>query len=225
MSNLCYSIKNLSEAIQDVDVKNGIITGYFAAFDNIDSDNEIFLPGSFKKTIRERGLKGANRILHLRQHNTREPLGKPHVLKEDNKGLYFESRISKTSYGIDTLQLYQDGIYTEHSVGFRIIKEEREEDKPTKILEVQLWEGSTVTWGANDEATFVGFKEEAVIDKIDALTKALTNGNYMDDTFALLEIELNQMKSLLVKEPSDDDTPGQIAELFGVFNDNMRGFL
>ena len=224
MSNLSYLVKTFPDTIKDIDIKSGIITGHFAVFDNIDSDNDIFIPGSFKKTIRERGPNGANRILHLKQHNTLQPLGKPMILKEDKKGVYFETKISKTSFGLDTLQLYQDGVLTEHSVGFRTIKEELEEDEPTKILEVMLWEGSTVTWGANEEAVFTGFKEDEVISKIDVLTKALKNGHYMDDTFALLEIELNQMKSLLIREPSND-TPGEVADLVDAFNCNLQSFL
>lgn len=225
MPNVSYLVKNFTGTTKDVDIKNGIITGYFAIFDNVDSDDDIFIPGSFRKTIRERGPKGADRIMHLLQHDTWRPLSKPQVLKEDKRGVYFESKVSGTSYGKDTVQLYADGVYTEHSVGFVTIKKEQEEDKPTKILEVKLWEGSTVTWGANQEALFQGFKENEVISKIDILTKALKNGNYMDNTFALLEIRLSQMKSLLIKEPSDDDTPGQVADLVDVFNSNLQDFL
>ena len=224
MSNSFYLIKSFPNTIKDVDIKSGIVTGHFAVFDNVDSDNDIFIPGSFKKTIEERGPEGANRIMHLRHHNTFEPLGKPTILTEDKKGVFFETKISKTSFGLDILQLYQDGVLTEHSVGFKTIKEEAEDEEPTKILEVMLWEGSTVTWGANHEATFAGFKENEVINKIDVLTKALKNGHYMDDTFALLEIELNQMKSLLIREPSND-TSGDIAELVDAFNSNFQGFL
>ncbi len=41
--------------LKDVDEKKGVVTGYASIFNNIDSDNEIVMPGAFLKTIQERG--------------------------------------------------------------------------------------------------------------------------------------------------------------------------
>ena len=43
----------LVAGIKDADVKLGIVTGYLASFNNLDSDNDIILPGAFTKTIAE----------------------------------------------------------------------------------------------------------------------------------------------------------------------------
>lgn len=206
--NTMFQVK-INGTLKDVDTKSGIITGYFAAFDNIDSDGDVFVKGAFKKTIKERGPSGANRIMHLLQHDTWRPLGRPKVLREDSKGLYFETEISKTSYGEDAVKLYADGVFNEHSVGFNTINSEYLDEKGyNEIREVKLWEGSTVTWGANSQTPFTGFKQEDLVKRIGMLQKALRNGTYTDNTFELLEIELEQIKSHL--EPGNHSEPSAV---------------
>jgi len=195
-----YQIKNFTGTVKDVDIKSGIVTGYFASFDNVDSDGDVFRKGVFKRSIEQRGPNGVNRIFHLLQHNILEPLSKPHILREDNKGLYFESKITKVQYGKDTIQLYSEKIFEEHSVGFRTITQEFiDEEGFNEITEAKLFEGSTVTLGANAETPFAGFKLQ---ERIDLLTKAITNGEYTDDTFEFLLTELKQIRTLL--DPSHD---------------------
>ncbi|HQK52852.1 MAG TPA: HK97 family phage prohead protease [Sedimentibacter sp.] len=207
MNNEYYLTKDTSGgSIKDIDVKQGIITGYFAIFNNIDADNDIIMPGAAKKTIEENGPESKRpRIMHLLQHDIWRPLSKPSVLKEDNKGIYFESKISDTSYGRDVIQLYQDGVYTEHSIGFQLMKHDIDTEKGIrKIKEIKLWEGSTVTWGANAEALVSSVKgqktkdiTEKIIKKIDAINSAL-KGNYTDETLRMLEIELKQLQQIII---------------------------
>ena len=190
-------------SVSDVDVKQGIVTGYFSVFGNKDSDGDIIMPGAFTKTLRENGPDSLKpRVLHLLQHDTTRPLGKPQVLREDTKGLYFESRISGTSYGRDTLKLYEDGVLTEHSIGYKVVKNEPKEGA-NYLHELRLWEGSTVSWGANMEALVTGIKAEdkmviyyRLIKKLEAMSYAV-KGNYTDDTMIQLEIEIKQMQQLL----------------------------
>jgi uncharacterized protein len=201
--------KDLSDgAIKDVDTVKGIVTGYFSVFGNKDSDGDIVIPGAYKKTIKENGPDSERpRILHLYMHNAEKPLAKPTVLKEDKKGLYFESQISQTQLGKDVIQLYQDKVLTEHSIGYNIVKREVDEKTETqKLIELKLWEGSTVSWGANMDALVATVKGESMPDKstwdklitmMDALDKAL-QGNYSDDTARQLEIKFNQLRQIIV---------------------------
>ena len=206
-------------SIKDVDTAKGIVTGYFSIFGNKDSDGDIIMPGAFAKTIQENGPKSQHpRILHLLQHDIWKPLGKPSVLEEDAKGLYFEDTISKTSYGRDALQLYLDGVLTEHSIGYNVIKREVDETtETTKLLELKLWEGSTVSWGANMEALVTGMKSldkktlfDTLLKKMSALQKAV-KGNYTDETAYQLEIELLQIQQLIksLSELEPDTTQGK----------------
>jgi phage head maturation protease len=44
--------------IKDLDTKQGIVTGYYSVFGNIDSDGDMIMPGAFLKTISENGPEG-----------------------------------------------------------------------------------------------------------------------------------------------------------------------
>lgn len=209
-----FLTKDVSESIKDVDTEKGIVTGYFSVFGVKDSDGDIVMPGAYKKTIKENGPQSEHsRILHLYMHDPTQVLAKPSVLKEDKYGLYFESKISDTTLGKDVLQLYRDKVLTEHSIGYQIIKREVDEQREEqKLVELKLWEGSTVSWGANMEALVTSVKSEGkdtpawekLIEKLDALNTAV-KGSYTDDTARQLEIQFNQLKqfvvSLLTKKP------------------------
>jgi HK97 family phage prohead protease len=199
--------KTFDAIIKDVDVKKGIIEGYFNTWDIVDSDGDELMRGAFKKSIQERGPESSNpRIFHLWQHSSRNPLYRfveDGSLVEDNKGLFFKSKISKTTYGRDVLQLYDDGVVNEHSVGFITIKNGSAPEGHNRIFEGALWEGSTVTWGANMETPVTDIKSveetQAVAEKfnerIELLTKSLKDGSYTDDTFVLLELQLKQIQA------------------------------
>jgi len=197
------SFKNYDATINDLDVNNGIVTGYFSKFGNIDRDEDMIMPGAFAKSIQERGPKSNKpEIAFLWQHDMYKPLGKLVDLREDGYGLYFEAKVSDTSYGQDALKLYRDGVITQHSIGFQTIKaiEEQDGDKEVnKILEVKLWEGSAVTFGANPDTPFIGFKAytfEEKQDRVKLLVKCLKNGDYTDEMFSLIEFELLKLTSV-----------------------------
>ena len=203
-----YKTKNFISQISDVDVKSGIVTGYFAGFGNVDSDGDVIVKGALKKTIQERGANGKNAILHLLQHDTSKVLGKPTLLQEKVKGLYFETPIVPTTFGIDTLKLYEAGVYNEHSIGYQVInykkilKDNGEVDY-YKLLELKLYEGSTVAFGANSETPFLGLKgltkEDTIKNvnmRMDKLVKGLKIGDLTDDTYINLEIQLKQIQQL-----------------------------
>ena len=208
------------EAVKDVDTVQGIVTGYFSIFGNTDSDGDIVMPGAYRKTLKENGPESSqSRILHLYQHDPFNVLAKPHVLKEDKKGLYFESKISHTVLGKDILQLYIDKVLTEHSIGYQIIKSEFDEkNEVQRLTELKLWEGSTVSWGANMEALVETVKADTVtkdqwsklFERMDTLEKAV-KGNYTDETARQIEIYLKQIQQLIIslarKAEPEESTP------------------
>lgn len=192
--------KNISQGIiEDVDDVKGIVTGYFSAFNNIDSDGDVIVSGAYKKTVAENGPQGRNRIMHLLQHNPLMPLGKPTELMEDSKGLRFTSKITETSYGKDVIKLYAEGVFNEHSVGFEIIKSDNKAGY-REIREIKLWEGSTVTWGANPNTPIESMKSwdkpksEEMIAKF---CNILRNGDLTDESMIQLEIGLKQIENHL----------------------------
>lgn len=200
-------------SLKDIDEKQGIITGHFSRFGNIDSDKDMIMPGAFTKTLKE----NERRIKHLYQHDPLRPLSgiknSRLIIKEDKEGLYFESTISKTSWGKDTIQLYVDGVVDEHSIGFNTVKKEPRKDY-RELTELKLWEGSTVTWGANEEAlanTVKSVTKEVAIKKMNNVLKALRNGTYEnEEIFDLLEIYFKQLENIILDikatEPEADST-------------------
>jgi HK97 family phage prohead protease len=194
--------KNINEGVvEDVDVAKGIVTGYFSSFNTMDSDGDVITSGAYKKTIAENGYKGKNRIMHLLQHNPLMPLAKPSELMEDAKGLRFVSKITETSYGMDAIKLYAEGVFNEHSVGFEIIKADNQKGY-REIREIKLWEGSTVTWGANENTPVESFKSWSKPKSEEMITKfcnILRNGDLTDDTMIQLEIGLKQIQNHLMQ--------------------------
>ena len=216
-----YSIKSIDADIKDIDTVKGVVTGYFSSFGNVDSDGDMILPGAFKRTLAENGPGSIKqRILHLYQHDATRPVSKPSVLREDMKGLYFESTIAKTRDGMDLLEMYEKGIIDEHSIGYRVLKEQKK-DTHNELIELKLWEGSSVTWGANPETPFMGMKSitrEKAFDKLDAYIKALRTGKFSDEGFIQLELMINQIKSYIYSllpdpEPSSNPAPQKTDEL------------
>jgi uncharacterized protein len=194
--------KNISSGIiEDVDDVKGIVTGYFSAFNNIDSDGDVIVSGAYKKTVAENGPNGKNRIMHLLQHNPLMPLAKPMELIEDGKGLRFVSKITETSYGKDVIKLYAEGVFNEHSVGFEIIKSDNKAGY-REIREIKLWEGSTVTWGANPNTPIESMKSWDKPKSEEMLSKfcnILRNGDLTDESLIQLEIGLKQLQNHLIE--------------------------
>lgn len=204
--------KSVGGTLKDVDPSKRTVTGYFASFNTLDSDGDVFQKGCFAKSL----IENKARIMHLLQHDITQPIGRPNVLLEDATGLYFETTLADSDVANDTLQLYIDGVYNEHSVGFEMIKSEPDTDGtyPTYtppfdpnatiaanvITEAKLWEGSTVTWGANQNTPFLGVKDapvELVLKHISARNTLLHRGNLRDETYMRLEAELKSLQDIL----------------------------
>lgn len=223
-----YEIKNVFSSdfdgsmIKDVDMKSRTVTGYFSRFGNIDHDGDMLMPGAFSKTVKERGFEGKNIIPHLLDHEmeTLKQLSKPKIYEKSDGG-FFESTISDTNNGIDTLKLYRDGVINQHSFGFRVLRKEDKKDYRA-ITETLLYEVSTVVLGANESTPFTGFKsltaEELitvrpkVIERYNVLMKAFRDGDYTEDIFPILEAQIKQLEQemveLFLKEQSIEQPQG-----------------
>lgn len=212
-----YEIKNISSSdfgiIKDFDFKSRTVTGYFSRFGNKDHDGDVLMPGSFSKSIENRG----SLIPHLADHmmTTDHLLSKPKLFEKPDGG-YFESTITDTTKGTDVLKQYRDGLINQHSFGFKIL---RSDDKKSarEIKEVMLYEISSVVLGANDQTPFTGFKSLAkpeLILRYDLLKKCYSDGDYSDEFFVILKAQIRQIESdlidLFIKE-TDTKTTAPLA--------------
>lgn len=224
--------KNTSLPVADVDESKGIVTLYASAFGNVDSDGDIIEKGAFSKTIQERGPQSPRpRIKHLFQHDRYNPIGTPLTMVQDENGLLIDSKVSDIRDG-DYIKLYRDGVITEHSIGFEIIKSDMAENKEYQLIkEVKLWEYSSVTWGANENTPVVGMKSEIkaefaseLLGRLSKLNNVLRNGDYTDETFKLIEHEVSDiekaLKSLVsVSEPEQStQATSEPVDLLSIWN-------
>lgn len=226
LNNNIYGVKSIAIKLDDVDEGNRIVKGYLSSFDTLDSDSDIIRKGAFKKSLQERGVdsKSNRRIAHLRNHDWEHQIGLFKELSEDSKGLYFVSQLGRSTKGTDALLDYQDGILREHSIGFNYVKgkiekqESEEHGEYFEITEVKLWEGSGVTFGANEFTPTLeankSILESDYLKKLNSemttLIKALKNGKGTDERLENIEIKLQQIQqkynSLLELKSSIKDT-------------------
>lgn len=212
---LGYKTKNTSAetSIKDVDGKKGIITGYFSVFNNEDSDGDTIIPGAFTKTIQERGPQSSQpRIKHLLNHSPYEPVGVLQVLKEDTKGLYYESIAGTHAIGMDTVKMIESGLITEHSIGFETVRKQVIDpnadwkDRKQILQELKLWEGSCLTaWGANEQtlgATLKSMDRDSLIEMLSKRQKGLEkfcrNSTASDETIEMLLLETKQLVQIIL---------------------------
>lgn len=205
-----YSGNN--QSFKDVDTKKRQVVGYFASFDFYDSDKEAIQKGAFKKSIAENGVNGTGRIKHLQDHDPLMVVGKLLELKEDNFGLYYESKIGNHTKGNDYLAMVEDGIITEHSIGYLEVnpKVTKIQTKDGHILtELKLYEGSGLQKLASNRFTpILGIKSEQDIEQLfQTLTKAMKSGTYSDETFkSIIEPAYIELQEAIKLTKSDFST-------------------
>jgi len=217
--SMIYNYKSFNLEVKDVDTKQGVVSGYFSAFGNVDSDGDIMMPGAFKRSIQDWGPEGKGRIKHLLNHDPSKPLGKIQVLKEDEYGLYYESKVGKHNLGQDYIKMIESGLIAEHSIGFKTLREQKSGDA-NQIHEVMLFEGSSLTaWGANEATPLLGMKNmnniEQIQDQIKSFEKFIRNSDVTDETIDLCILKVKQLAELVERMSSTkavDETPAQQKE-------------
>jgi len=217
--SMIYNYKSFNLEVKDVDTKQGVVSGYFSAFGNVDSDGDIMMPGAFKRSIQDWGPEGKGRIKHLLNHDPSKPLGKIQVLKEDEYGLYYESKVGKHNLGQDYIKMIESGLIAEHSIGFKTLREQKSGDA-NQIHEVMLFEGSSLTaWGANEATPLLGMKNmnniEQIQDQIKSFEKFIRNSDVTDETIDLCMLKVKQLAELIERMSSTkavDETPLQQKE-------------
>jgi HK97 family phage prohead protease len=181
---MTFEIKHF--AIEELKTNDDAFTfaGYASTFGNVDDVNDVVVPGAFARTIKERGPSG---VVLLWQHDKNEPIGRPTVIREDSKGLYIESSISRTDTGMKAYTLLKDGVLRQMSIGYTAKKYSIDQKSGVRRLEdMDLWEVSLVTFPANEKAAvtavksrpstireFEDFLREAGFSQKDATTVAL----------------------------------------------------
>jgi phage head maturation protease len=161
-------------------------------------------------------------------------------------GIYHESFYPESQDSTDMLIKIQEGLYDARSIGFQYVKldlcERNSNDQdcmkrweeyypkalnPEKadeygyfwvVKEIKLWEGSDVSFGANELTPMLGVKgvtknmlNSQIYGKIDTCHRLFKSGNLSDDGFHRLAMELEQLKSYIATltdlKPFSKETP------------------
>lgn len=195
-----YTYKNLTLEVKDVDAKEGIVSGYFSAFDVKDADGDIIRAGAFSRSIQDWGPHNKGRIKHLLNHDPSKPLGKILELKEDTYGLYYTSKIGTHSLGVDFIKMVESDLIKEHSIGFTTLKEKKTQDA-TELLDLKLYEGSSLTaWGSNSETPLVemkGLDINILNERIKSFEKFVRNTDATDETIELCILQIKQLEAVI----------------------------
>ena len=196
-----FQTKNIELSVKDVDTAGRRVKIMLSRFNNIDSDGDIITRGAFAKSIKERGpdSQSNRKVKFLRYHDFEHQIGLFKQLEESADGLIGYADLGRSTKGNDAFLDYQDGIITEHSIGFQTINDKIEvrEDGTQYLKEVILWEGSAVTFGANSETPLFTVSKgngkeylEKLNQKMNGLTNALKNGKGTDERLEAIEMNI-----------------------------------
>ncbi len=135
-------------------------------------------------------------------------------LTEDDYGLFAVGQLGTSTKGEDAFKDYEDGIIREHSIGFQYIADKTKWIPDVTIdaggyfmiNEVKLYEGSAVTFGANDLTNVVGVikgeqktaKIEQITNELNICIKALANGKGSDERLHEIEMKVKYLNSQLI---------------------------
>ena len=199
--------KSAEMQVKDLDTTKGIVTVYINAFNVEDSDSDISLPGSFKRTFKNNGAT----IQHWLNHNRDMLIGVPIKLYEDEVGaiavsqLNMNKQISKDVFE-DYKLFAEHGKTLQHSVRVQPIKFEEDRSGGKYVRTISEWrlimEYSTVYgWGSNQQTPLIDIKS------FDDLELMMREGNYSDEKARQIEQLYNKLKNLLKSDDSQGTPP------------------
>ena len=188
---MTHELKICDKGVKDLDEKGGLVTFYFNAFDNVDSDNDMTRKGAFAKTIND----DRNRIKHFKNHNIYQSPGVIKELGEDQVGAWARSQlILGTQLGKETYEEYKAGAITEHSFGYDVVKSLKNPLGYRELTELKVWEVSSLNaWGANQNTPVIDVKDEkSLFLQLDVLMR-LAKGDFSEEYLERLENKIKEI--------------------------------
>ena len=150
--DLAFDVKALDET--------GAFEGYASVFGVIDGFDDVVAPGAFAASLaRNRGGRG---IKLLWQHDSAEPIGAWDSIVEDDRGLRVRGRLLlDVRRGAEAYALLKAGAIGGLSIGYSAVEAVVDpETGVRRLIEVELWEISLVTFQACPGAAVTAVKGE-----------------------------------------------------------------
>jgi uncharacterized protein len=139
---------------------DGTFEGYASLFGLVDLGGDEVVHGAFARSLAQ---KGPRAIRMLWQHDPSLPIGSWVSIKEDQRGLRVKGRLNlAVARARETLALLKEGAVDGLSIGFRV-KNARKSAAGgiRRLLEVDLWEISIVTFPMLPQARITSVKQRA----------------------------------------------------------------
>ncbi len=146
------------------------ISGYASLFGVRDQGGDVVAPGAYARSLSALAAKG-RKVRMLWQHDPTQPIGIWDEVREDATGLWVKGRLlPEVEKGREAGALLEAGALDGLSIGYRTLRSERE-GKGRRLLELELWEVSLVTFPMLSEARVAAKSEDgsAALDGIAAL--------------------------------------------------------
>lgn len=191
--------------------EDGVFEGYASVFGVVDLGYDVVQPGAFTKSLAKRKPK------MLWQHDMQNPIGVWEEVREDSRGLFVKGRlISDVMQGKEALALLKAGAVDSMSIGYRTVEAMMEGDRVRKLLEVDLYEISLVTFPMLPEATVTDVKSITTEREFE---RFLRDAGYSRSEAAA--IALHGFKGLTKQRDAGEDEAktGGIAALLTQLND------
>ncbi|MFT7830044.1 phage major capsid protein [Priestia megaterium] len=178
---------------------------------------ERIMPGTFK-----RALDKGNDIHFLAEHDNNKLLASTKngslTLREDDKGLFMEARISPTSWGKDYHQLITDGLLTNMSFGMGVINDKWEKRSDgtyaRSINELMLAEVSVVRNPAYVQSSIQARSLDCLSE--DELFLMQKNNEDKVETIMSKEKQLKELRAMIDALANEPEVKAEVEEIRAV---------
>lgn len=203
--------------IKSVDGAAGTFAGYLAVFGDVDSDNDNIVRGAFKVSLASKRL-----IPILWQHVITEPIGVWTELKEDDHGLLATGKLAidtpegARAYSLLKMLMESAKVFDARgvfalSIGYKAVQFDRV--KGVRFLkEIKLYEGSFVTFSANNESNVTSVKGTKAMNTFkDALAAHELRKDLSNQRWMVEDAKDDSMDSIMSDETMDKEAKKKAA--------------
>ncbi|GGL62316.1 HK97 family phage prohead protease [Wenxinia marina] len=128
------------------------ISGYASLWGAVDGGGDAVERGAYAESLKRLG-EGGGKVRMLWQHDPREPIGVWDEVTEDARGLKVSGRLlPDVARAREAAALVQAGAIDGLSIGYRTVRSAKAEGGGRRLIELELWEVSLVTFPMLREA-------------------------------------------------------------------------
>ena len=152
-----------SEMSGDVTVEDGTtISGYASLFGKTDQGGDMVSTGAYGKS-----LGTTRKVKMLWQHDPTQPIGVWDEVREDKRGLYVKGRLlTDVARAREAAALLEAGAIEGLSIGYRTVRSKKDDAGRRRLVELELWEVSLVTFPMLPDARVGGKSDDGSDDNL-----------------------------------------------------------